>query len=76
MKEIFLTAEQAKKLTEGALAEQNKFEKKHVMKLIKESAEIGLNEVEVPYILDKTVEKWLMDLGYEINVSGNKIYWY
>jgi hypothetical protein len=76
MKEIFLTAEQAKKLTEEALAEQNKFEKKHVMKLIKESAEIGLDEVEVPYILDKTVEKWLMDLGYEINVSGNKIYWY
>lgn len=76
MENIFLTAEQAKKLTEEALAAQNEFAKKHIMNLIKESAEMGFDEVEVPYILDKTVEKWLMDLGYEINISGKKIYWY
>jgi hypothetical protein len=45
MENVLLTAEQAKKLTEDTLIAQNEFEKKHVMNLIKESAESGYSQV-------------------------------
>jgi len=70
-----ITADQARELVVEHSIELENFNKKHIMRLIEESAKEGYEQVKVPYQLSPKIQEWLIKLGYTVGLDSYTIYW-